>query len=78
MAHVKNVGGGPSGDDGDRPRPPPSAQEKGKQKVITSKKHKADKEAERAERVARMLDRVERGEIIGGLHIGDTQSLHPV
>ena len=78
MAHVKNVGGGPSGDDGDRPRAPPSAQEKGKQKVITSKKRKANKEAERAERVARMLDRVERGEIIGGLHIGDTQSLHPV
>lgn len=30
MARVKNVGGGPGDDDGDRPRPPPLAREKGK------------------------------------------------
>ena len=60
MARVKNVGGSPGGDDGDRPPPPPLDRGKGKTKVLATKKRKlVDKKVERAERVARMLDRVE-------------------
>jgi hypothetical protein len=74
MVCVKNVGGSPGGDDGDRPPPPPIDHGKGKQKVLATKKRKlVDKEAEKVERVALMLVRVEQDDRrAGALRIGDS------
>lgn len=74
MAHIKNVGGSPGGDDGDRPPPPPSDHGKGKKKVLATKKRKlVDKEVEKAARLARMLDRVEQDDRrASALRIGDS------
>ena len=74
MARVKNIGGSLGGDDGDGPPPPPSDRGKGKQKGLASQKRKlVDKEVERAERVARMLDKVEQDDrLAGALRMDDS------
>ena len=74
MARCKNVRGGPSDED---PRPPPhlTAQQKGKVKKTTKKKHKfEDVEVERAAAVAATAERAERGGSSNGIHIGDQLS----
>ena len=74
MAHCKNAGGGPDNED---PRPSPRliAQQKGKVKMITKKKHKIDDvEAERAAAVVAVAQHVERGGAGSGVHIGDQLS----
>ena len=75
MAHCKNARGGP-GDEDLRPPPRLSAQEKGKEKkMITKKKHKfADVETKRAAAVAAAAERAERGGSRSGVCIGDQLS----
>ena len=71
MARVNNARGGPGDED---PRPPPrlTAQEKGKAKKTTMKKHKfSDAETERATAMAAAVERVERGGARSGVHITD-------
>ena len=75
MARCKNTGGGPGDED---PRPPPrlTAQEKGKAKKTTMKKHKfADAETKRAAVVAATAERAERDGSRGGVRIADQLSL---
>ena len=56
MARCKNVGGGP-GDEDPRPLPRLTAQQKGKAKKTTKKKHKRDDvEAKRAAAVAAIVE----------------------
>ena len=75
MARCKNVGGGPSDED-PRPLPRLTAQQKGKTKKTTKKKHKFDDvEAERAAVVATTAKRVKRGGSGSGIRIGDQLSL---
>ena len=74
MAHCKNAEGGPSDED---PRPPPhvTAQQKGKVKTTTKKKHKRDDvETERATAVVAAVECAERGGSRGGIRIGDQLS----
>ena len=75
MAHVKNVGGGPDGED-PRPLPRLSAEVKGKgTKKTTSKKRKfADADTARAAVVAAAAERVERGGARSGVIIVDQLS----
>jgi len=71
MARCKNAEGGPGDED---PRPPPrlTAQQKGKAKTTSKKKHKRDDvEAERATTVVATAERVERGGSRGGIRLGD-------
>ena len=75
MARCKNAGGGPVVED---PRPPPrlAAQEKGKVKKITSKKHKfVDAETERAATVAVAVEQAKRSGSRGGVRIANQLSL---
>ena len=74
MAHCKNAKGGPGDED---PMPPPrlTAQQKGKVKKTTKKKHKLDDvEVEKAAAVATVVERAERGGSRSGIHIGDRLS----
>ena len=74
MVGCKNAKGGPSDED---PRPPPclTAQQKGRAKTTTKKKHKRDDvEAERAEAVVAATEHAERGGSASGIRIGDQLS----
>ena len=74
MACCKNVRGGPDDED-PRPLPRQTAQQKGKEKKTTKKKHKFDDvEAERAAAVAATAERAEIGESGSGIRIGDQLS----
>ena len=74
MAHCKNVGGGP-GDEDPRPLARLTAQQKGKAKKTTKKKHKFDDvEAERAAAVAAATERAKRGGSGSGIRIDDQLS----
>ena len=75
MARCKNVEGGPNDED---LRLPPRlfAQQKGKTKKTTKKKHKLDDvEAERAAAVAATAEHAKRGGSRSGIRIGDQLSL---
>ena len=74
MVRCKNARGGPDDED---PRPPPclTAQQKGKAKKTTKKKHKFnDVEAERVAAVVAAAERAERGGSGSGIRIGDQLS----
>ena len=75
MAHVKNVGGGPSDED---PRPPPRqpADTKGKatKKLATKKQKYPNVDTARAAAVAEAVDRAERGGARTGVVIADQLS----
>ena len=75
MTRCKNVRGGPSDED---PRPSPclTAQQKGKAKKTTKKKHKRDDvEVERAVVVAAATERAKIGGSGSGIRIGHQLSL---
>ena len=75
MAHVKNVGIGPSDED---PRPPPrqpiDAKGKAMRKLATKKQKYPDADTARAATVAEAAERVERGGARSGVVIVDQLS----
>ena len=75
MAHVKNVGGGPSDED---PRPPSRlpTDTKGKatKKLATKKQKYPNADTARAAAVAEAIERIERGGARSGVVIADQLS----
>jgi hypothetical protein len=74
MAHCKNVKGG-LGDEDPTPSPCLTAQQKGKAKNTTKKKHRRDDvEVQRAAAVVAAVERAEIGGSGSGIRIGDQLS----
>ena len=75
MAHVKNVGGGPSDEDSRPPPRLPSAVKGKVTKKLATKKHKyLDADIVRVAAVIAVVERVEAGGARSGLQIADQLS----